>query len=201
MKSFLTTILVSLLISCSVPTPEVKEPQIFTPLETFLLKFLKNNPNSLNNPTTIKETSKILKKEITELLTQNDSIFYHNPLEFKSSFGDNRIFGRFQLFNQKILEDSIEDLYRKSIYVDVIVEIPKSQIDTMKVGQYYRVIGNIKRYIKQDDDEFDLSSWTFEPSIENDFSIKEIIEYKLGCIYLKPKKIENFRKNRNRGNY
>ncbi len=196
MKILYTTIIVSLLFSCSVPTPKIKEKQKFTPLEGFLLDFLKNNPNSLNNPTTIKETSKVLKKKITELLTQNDSVFYYNPLEFKSSFGEDKIFGRFDIFQQKILEDSVEDLYRKEMYLDVVMEIPKSQIDTMKVGQFYRIIGNIKRYIKQNDDEFNMSSWTFEPSMENDYVIKERVDFKLGCIYFKPKKIESFRKSR-----
>jgi hypothetical protein len=196
MKFIPVSFIFILFLSCSVPTPKVKEPQKFTPLESFLLNYLKNNPNSINNPTTIKETSKILKKKITELLTQNDSIFYYNPLEFKSSFGDNKIFGRFDIFQQKILEDSVDDLYRKEMYVDVVMEISKSQIDTMKVGQLYRVIGNIKRYIKQNDDEFNLSSWTFEPSIENDFVIKERVDFKLGCIYFNPQKIESFRKVR-----
>ena len=196
MKFNTLTFIFILFFSCSVPNPKVKEPQKFTPLETFLLDFLKSNPNSLNNPTTIKETSKILKKNITELLTQNDSVFYFNPLEFNSSFGDDKIFGRFQIFQKEILEDSVEDLYRKKMYLDVIMEIPKSQIDTMKVGQFYRVVGNIKRYIKENDDEFNLSSWTFEPSMENDYLIKERVEFKLGCIYFKPKKIESLRKEK-----
>jgi hypothetical protein len=196
MKFISISFIFILFLSCSASTPKVKEKQIFTPLETFLLDYLKNNPNSLNNPTTINESSKILKKKITELLTQNDSIFYYNPLEFKSSFGDNKIFGRFDIFQKKILEDSVDDLYRKEMYVDVVMEIPKSQIDTMKVGQFYRVIGNIKRYIKQNDNEFNLSSWTFEPSMENDFVIKERVDFKLGCIYFKPKKIEVIIKSR-----
>ena len=196
MKILYTILLITFFVSCNnnpISSIEEKKSQKHTTLETFLLDYLKNNPTALNNATTIKKTSVILKKKITELLTENDSIFYHNPIEFFKSWGDEKTYGNFMIFNQKISEDNIADYEQKVLSVFLIMDIPKDQIDSMKEDQKYRVVGNIKRYIDEKNDKnFQISSplLPFEPSMEYDRLIKNKVVFNLGCIYFEPKKFE-----------
>ena len=143
-KHYVVIILTSVLwYSCSNSTSNnnsVKKSISHTPIETFLLNFYKLNPNSTNNQTTIKETSKLFKSELIDFLSKSDSVFYYNPLELDRSFSDgNKIYGKFSSWNNEIIEDTTESPYRKKWYVDIIVEIPKSQIDTLIEKNKYKI--------------------------------------------------------------
>jgi len=194
-KLILIFSVLSFFYSCSNSTSHknpVKKQILQTPLVTFLLKFYKSNPNSTNNQITIRETSKKFKSELIDFVSQNDSVFYYNPLEFDRSFSDGeKIYGKFSSWSNEIIEDTTESPYRKKWYVDVIMDIPKSQIDTLIEKKKYKVIGKLKRYINENDSEFNTYSYTFEPEISRDFLINEIINFKIGCIYLKNIKIES----------
>ena len=188
---YLFLLLSSFIFSCSPNPNNLKKEEIkFNKLETFLLDFLNKNPNLLNNETTKSEGSKKFKKELFDFLTINDSTFYYNELEFNSSFGDNPYYGHFKSWSHKIKDNSIETYEMKEINVDVIMELSKSQLDTMKTKEKYRVIGKIKRYIEEDDNEFQLTSWTFDPKVDYDVIFKEKVVFDLGCIYLTPTNIK-----------
>lgn len=160
----------------------------YTKLELFLLDFKNRHPNSLNNPTTIQQTSKIFEKELTIFLKNTDSIFYYHPLKFVSSTGDDRIFGQFEINDEEIKEKNIE--FGNKWNVQVILEIPKNLIDSLIVGNYYTITGDFI-------DKSDLNSLDLiylmkfgdrDKEIRKDFSGSMI--FNLGELYLKTKKIK-----------
>ena len=82
------------------------------------------------------------------------------------------------------------------------MEIPKSQIDTLVEGIYYRIIGKFNKYISENDRYFNLlQSWTFEPSIDKKSSSKIVTQFNIGCINIKPTKIETIYGSETIGDY
>ena len=174
-----------------------------TKFEIFLKDFMKRNPNYLNNQNTIKETSKIFKKELTEFLKNNDSVFYYHPLELSNTSEDGK-YGVFRIWGtDAIKEEGKEKVYQDKWYVDVLMEIPKTQIDTLVEKSYYRIIGKFNRYVKERDIEFNLNqSWTFEPNVSKENLINtETLNFNIGCLNIKPIKIEKINGNEHDGDY
>ena len=205
MKNIITLLTIIFLFSCNEET-KVKENKIeiqkFTKFETFLKDFLNQNPNWDNNQKTIKETSKEFKKELIVYFKNNDSVFYDHPLQLKFT-SENGKFGLFRIWGtDRIKESGLDPSYQNEWYVDVVMEIPKSQIDTLVEGIYYRIIGKFNKYISENDGYFNLSqSWTFEPSIDKNSSSKIVTQFNIGCINIKPTKIETIYGSETNGDY
>ena len=203
MKKIITLLSIVFLFSCNEQN-KIKEIQTetlkYTKFETFLNHFYNQNPNWGNNQKTIKETSKVFKKELTEFLKTNDSVFYYHPLQLEFT-SDNGKFGLFRIWGtDNIKFKGVEPTYQNSWYVDVVLEIPKSQIDTLVEGTYYRIIGKFNKYISKNDGYFNLSqSWTFEPSISRNTT--GIVVFNIGCLNIKPIKIETIYGNETNGDY
>lgn len=186
MKTIITLLSILFLLSCN--DSNIKEQHRYTKLETFLLDFNNRYPNSLNNPTTINQTSKIFEKELNIFLKQNDSIFYYHPLKFISSTGDKRIFGQFEITDEEIREKNIE--IGNQWNVQIILEIPKTQIQSLIVGNYYRVIGEFI-------DKTEMNSLDLIYLMKFGYRDKEIKKgyrdnmiFNLGELYIKPKQIK-----------
>ena len=190
MKTIITLLSILILFSCNEPikVEETKtETQKFTKFETFLLDFKKQHPKWDNNQKTIKETSILFKKGLIDYLRNDDSVFYFHILKLERVFGGK--YGRFRKWEGKIKEEGHEE---NLWYVDVVMEIQKTQIDDLVEGKYYRVIGKFKRYIKENNDEFEYEikrSWTYEPEISRS-EITHDFEFNIGCIILTPIKID-----------
>ena len=205
MNKIITIISIIFLFSCNDET-KVKENEIeiqkFTKFETFLKDFLNQNPNWDNNQKTIKETSKEFKKELIVYFKNNDSVFYDHPLQLKFT-SENGKFGLFRVWGtDRIKESGLDPSYQNESYVDVVMEIPKSQIDTLVEGIYYRIIGKFNKYISENDRYFNLlQSWTFEPSIDKKSSSKIVTQFNIGCINIKPTKIETIYGSETIGDY
>ena len=205
MNKIITIISIIFLFSCNDET-KVKENEIeiqkFTKFETFLKDFLNQNPNWDNNQKTIKETSKEFKKELIVYFKNNDSVFYDHPLQLKFT-SENGKFGLFRGWGtDRIKESGLDPSYQNEWYVDVVMEIPKSQIDTLVEGIYYRIIGKFNKYISENDRYFNLlQSWTFEPSIDKKSSSKIVTQFNIGCINIKPTKIETIYGSETIGDY
>lgn len=205
MKYTFTILLSFLLFACnnSNKNNEIKKTEIKnTKFELFLIDFLKKNPKYLNNQSTIKETSKIFKKELIEYFKNNDSVFYYHPLQLGKVSDDGK-FGLFRIWGtDKIKQKGYSSDLQSEWYVDVLMKLSKSQSDTLVENSYYRIVGKFNRYIKENDDEFNLShSWTFEPVIsENTIGFKNI-HYNIGCLNIKPTKIELISGNEKNGDY
>ena len=205
MNKIITIISIIFLFSCNDET-KVKENEIeiqkFTKFETFLKDFLNQNPNWDNNQKTIKETSKEFKKELIVYFKNNDSVFYDHPLQLKFT-SENGKFGLFRVWGtDRIKESGLDPSYQNEWYVDVVMEIPKSQIDTLVEGIYYRIIGKFNKYISENDRYFNLlQSWTFEPSIDKKSSSKIVTQFNIGCINIKPTKIETIYGSETIGDY
>ena len=194
MNKIITIISIIFLFSCNDET-KVKENEIeiqkFTKFETFLKDFLNQNPNWDNNQKTIKVYFK-----------NNDSLFYDHPLQLKFT-SENGKFGLFRVWGtDRIKESGLDPSYQNEWYVDVVMEIPKSQIDTLVEGIYYRIIGKFNKYISENDRYFNLlQSWTFEPSIDKKSSSKIVTQFNIGCINIKPTKIETIYGSETIGDY
>ena len=202
MKNIITLLSILFLFSCNEQT-KVKENKTetlnFTKFETFLNQFYNKNPNWSNNQKTIKETSKVFKKELGEFLKNYDSVFYYHPLQLTKTSEDGKL-GVFRIWGtDKIKFKGVDPLYQNSWYVDVVMEIPKSQIDTLVEKVYYRIIGRFNRYIKENDEKYDLISYTFEPSIGRN-SIGVVV-FHIGCLNIKPIKIETIYGDDSNGDY
>ena len=155
MKRLISLLSIVFLFSCNEQT-KVKEIQTetlnYTKFERFLLDFKNKNPNWGNNQKTIKETSKVFKKELGDFLKNNDSVFYYHPLQLTKTSEDGKL-GVFRIWGtDNIKFKGVDPVYQNSWYVDVVMEIPKSQIDTLVEKVYYRIIGKFNRYIKEKDD-------------------------------------------------
>lgn len=167
----------------------IKERQHkYTKLESFLLDFKNRYPNSLNNPTTIEQTTKIFDIELTKFLKETDSIFYYHPLKFISSTGDKKIFGQFEISDEEIREKGNEFGHKWN--VQVILEIPKKQIESMIVGNYYRITGD---FINKSDlnslDLINLMRFGYrDKEIKKDYTSGMI--FNLGELYINPKNIK-----------
>lgn len=202
MKKLLFIISLIFFFSCNEQTNQKgikNEPQQFTDFEKFLIEFKKNNPNWGNNQKTIKETSKIFKNELIKYFKNNDSVFYYHPLKLTKTSEDGKL-GVFRIWGtDKIKYKGVESYYENGWNVDVVMELPKSQIDTLVENSYYRIIGKFIRYIKENDEKYNLSSYTFEPSISK--NISNILEYNIGCLNIKPIKIEIIHGNEQNGDY
>lgn len=205
MKNIITLLSIIFLFSCN-EQPKVKENeteiQNYTKFETFLLDFKNKNPNWGNNQKTKKETSVVFKKELTNFFRNNDSVFFYHPLQLEFTSNDGK-FGLFRIWGtDKIKIISREPLFQDEWYVDVLIELPKSQIDTLVEKSYYRIIGKFNRYIKQEDNEFNLThSWTFEPDVSKSEIGTETIKYNIGCLNIKPIKIEKIIGDEHNGDY
>jgi hypothetical protein len=201
-----TTIIVLLfgLFSCGQPASKVAvEKVVNTKFELFLIDFMKRNPNYLNNQNTKNETSKIFKKELIEFLKNNDSVFYYHPLQLSQTSNDGK-YGLFRIWGtDKIKDSQKESLYQDCWYVDVLVELSKSQKDTFFENNYYRIIGKFNRYIKENDSEFnEIKSWTFEPNVSKDELVNsETLKFNIGCLNIKQDKIEKINGNEHDGDY
>ena len=202
MKKIISLLSIVFLFSCNEQTKKKEnrtENLKYTKFETFLLDFKNQNPNWGNNQKTIKETSKVFKKELFNFLKNNDSVFYFHPLQLTKTSEDGKL-GVFRIWGtDKIKFKGVESTYQNGWYVDVVMEIPKSQIDTLVEKVYYRIIGKFNRYIKENDEYYKLSSYTFEPSIERN-SIG-VVDFNIGCLNIKPIKIETIYGNESNGDY
>ena len=205
MKTIITLLSIIFLFSCNEQT-KVKENRTetfkYTNFETFLNQFLEQNPKWDNNQKTIKETSRQFKKELIKYFKNNDSVFYDHPLQLKFT-SDNGKFGLFRIWGtDKIKQNGLDPSYQNEWYVDVVMEISKSQIDTLVEGTYYRIIGKFNKYISENDGYFNLSqSWTFEPSLDRNSSSKVVRQFNIGCLNIKPIKIETIYGSETNGDY
>jgi hypothetical protein len=206
MKKIITLLSILFLFSCNEQN-NVKENkteiQKFTKFETFLNHFYNQNINWSNNQKTITETSKIFKKELIEFFKNNDSVFYDHPLQLNRTSKDGNL-GLFRIWGtDKIKFKGIDPIDQESWYVDVVMEIPKSQIDTLVEKNYYRIIGKFNRYIKENDEYYSLSSYTFEPKLSKGSfsSIDGNLIFNIGCINIKPIKIETIYGSETNGDY
>jgi hypothetical protein len=203
MKYLFSILFLSVVFSCNQPSVVIEKESIKnTKFELFLKDFIKKNPNYLNNQNTIKETSKIFKKDLINFFKNNDSIFYDHPLQLSKTSEDGK-FGLFRIWGtDEIKEEGREKVYQDQWYVDVLLRIPKTQIDTLVEKSYYRIIGKFNRYVKENDSEFNLSqSWTFEPDISKSEIGTETLKFNIGCLNLKPIKIEKINGDKSDGDY
>ena len=203
MKYIFSIILLFVFFSCNQPSiKNEKETIKNTKFELFLKDFIKRNPNYLNNQKTIKESSKIFKNDLTSFFKNNDSVFYYHPLQLSKTSEDGK-FGLFRIWGtDEIKEDGREKVYQDQWYVDLILRLPKSQIDTLVEKNYYRIIGKFNRYVKENDSEFNLKqSWTFEPEISKSEIGTETLKFNIGCLNMKPIKIEKITGDKDDGDY
>jgi hypothetical protein len=174
MKNLFVILVLCLSISCS-QKEEIKKD--FTKLEKFLIDFKNRNPNTFNNDITEEKSERIFKKELTELYKSYDSIFYYHPLKYTITFKEeNKVYGIFKMISEEIDGENFNDFKSIKMYVDVIMEIPKTQIDTLVEGKYYQIVGNFKKYRPP----FSTVNEPWEPYLMNIIGS----EYHLGNILL-----------------
>lgn len=186
MKYIITFLILFTIFSCN--EKGNVEKHRYTKLESFLLDFKSKYPNSLNNPTTIEQTSKIFEKDLTKFLKETDSIFYYHPLKFVSSTGDKKIFGQFEITDEEIREKDNE--YGNKWNVQVILEIPKNQIESLIVGNYYRITGDFinKSNLNSLDLIYLMRFGYRDKEIKKDYTGGMI--FNLGELYINPKNIK-----------
>jgi hypothetical protein len=174
--TFILGIIITL-ISCSEKKEQIKP---HTKLENFILEFCNKNPNTFNNNITEVKSWDIFRKEITEFYKSYDSSFYFHPVSFKEFIEIDKItYGLFSFINEKIEEKNVKDYEGKSMHVDLLVKVPKSQMDTLIEGKKYQIIGKFERYKPR----FSNPDEPWEPYLSKIISSKE---FHLGSIVLNP---------------
>ncbi len=175
---FSITIIIYFFICCSQLNENIKE---FTKLEKFIIEFKKRNPNTFNNEITREKSNKLFKKEITNFYKSYDSSFFFNPIKYSETIEKrNKIYGLFKLTSEYINEENLQDYEKKMIYVKVVMEIPRSQIDTLEEGKYYQVVGKFIKYEPPFYPSSIIEPW--EPFLMKPGSNEE---YYLGDLYIK----------------
>ena len=164
-------------------------------LLSFLNEFTDRDTTMTNNNETIKINSKILKKDLVELLKNNDSIFYQYPIKLeKVTKIDGEYYGKFFgvnsfWVNDISYEDSKKPISKGSNKIEnlsyvFMIKLQKDEISTLKEGSYYKMVGKFKSILS--DCQFKnlhLNSDDCNPIIEKGIHSPYLIRFDLGFMY------------------
>lgn len=162
----------------------------------FLNNFIETDSTITNNNETIKNSSIRLRKELTEFLKINDSIFYQLPIKLSDVYKvDGGYYGKFFTINELTVSDLQSEDKKKKISKGsnkierlssvVIVKLNKDDISSLKEGNIYKVVGNFKYFLSNC--EFlnrKLNVSDCNPKIEKGIWSEQLVSFDLGLLYL-----------------